>query len=123
MGRRDLPVVPVVGDTHFRFPYPQFYQDLKKDAIDMGFSADDTSDLLCRYVATLFKTIAVVFQPHGSNALLQAQAGETLKKVQGLGKMRSATPMMPMTPASPMNPIAGGDVTDRESSRHSSESI
>merc|ERR1712032_1208818 len=75
------------AEEAFRFPTATFYEELRKTAehvlCDGGSDVSITiASAVVALVRVLFKQIALIFQPHGSAALLELQSLEIYRRMR-----------------------------------------
>merc|ERR1712032_139954 len=75
------------AEEAFRFPTATFYEELRKTAehvlCDGGSDVSITiASAVVALVRVMFKQIALIFQPHGSYALLELQSLEIYRRVR-----------------------------------------
>jgi len=74
-------LMPVVGEDSFRFPSPDFYDQLHNLVLE-SLQEPSSADRVVSGVFSMFKRIAALFDPHGSQRLLEAQSYELYSKVK-----------------------------------------
>jgi len=89
-------VLPVVASSAFRFPTPDFYEDLRvKYAMtsknDLHHFSEVTADVFVSYVQQVFKSIAILLTPHASSGLLATQAQELFQRIKSLSSRSTST--------------------------------
>jgi hypothetical protein len=75
-------MMPVVADDGFRFPSPDFYEQLFQTVSGVLDGKAQDAEMVISGVFSMFKRIAPLFEPNASTLLLNAQSGEVYKKVK-----------------------------------------
>jgi hypothetical protein len=82
-------LMPVVADDSFRFPSPEFYDQLFRDVNGVLKGQAQDAEKVVSGVFSMFKRIAPLFEPNASTLLLGAQTGEVYKKIKLLADASS----------------------------------
>lgn len=85
VGDASLQVVPILADEKFRFPSPEFLDELKPIADKVAAQAQTDANTPLTVVRDIFSEIAIVFQPEqysSTEAVLRTKAQELVERLR-----------------------------------------